>query len=156
MQQLPIEGRVLFTPVKTAEGDGKRGHWERYQVVIEHESGQYPKKFVASMWGDKYSQYKLDLVEGQHVQLLCDVDAREYNGKWYDEITCFAVVGTKQPQQQTYQAQQQEQQVVQPQQPPRNQNEAFVQMTAQTVQTARAQQEQPAKDDPASSDKLPF
>lgn len=69
--------------------NGKNGEVVKNQFVIEH-GGQYKKKAVFSVLGeDKWKQ--MNVVQGADVQVSFDVDAREWNGKWFGELMAWRV-----------------------------------------------------------------
>ena len=69
--------------------NGKNGEVVKNQFVIEH-GGQYKKKAVFSVLGeDRWKQ--MNFAEGADVQVSFDVDAREWNGKWFGELLAWRV-----------------------------------------------------------------
>ena len=69
--------------------NGKNGEVVKNQFVIEH-GGQYKKKAVFGVLGeDKWKQ--MNVVQGADVQVSFDVDAREWNGKWFGELLAWRV-----------------------------------------------------------------
>jgi len=69
--------------------NGKNGEVVKNQFVIEH-GGQYKKKAVFGVLGeDKWKQ--MNVVKGADVQVSFDVDAREWNGKWFGELLAWRV-----------------------------------------------------------------
>lgn len=82
--------------------NGKNGEVVKNQFVIEH-GGQYKKKAVFSVLGeDKWKQ--MNVVRGADVQVSFDVDAREWNGKWFGELMAWRVQNVNGQQQQTTQS----------------------------------------------------
>jgi len=60
------------------------------QYVIEI-PGQYPKKMVFEVFGeDRIKQFNI-LVNAE-ITVQFDIDASEYNGKWYNAIRAYNVV----------------------------------------------------------------
>ena len=60
------------------------------QYVIETQE-QYPKKCVFEVYGqDKIGQYNLQV--GGSYTVSFDIDAREYNGKWYNSLRAWGVI----------------------------------------------------------------
>ena len=69
--------------------NGKNGEVVKNQFVIEH-GGQYKKKAVFGVLGeDKWKQ--MNVVQGADVQVSFDIDAREWNGKWFGELLAWRV-----------------------------------------------------------------
>ena len=78
--------------------NGKNGEVVKNQFVIEH-GGQYKKKAVFSVLGeDRWKQ--MNFFEGADVQVSFDVDAREWNGKWFGELLAWRVQNVSGQQQQ--------------------------------------------------------
>jgi hypothetical protein len=52
---------------------------------------QYTKKVVLTVFGeDKWKQF--NVVEGCEYQVSFDIDAREWNGKWFNDVSAWKVV----------------------------------------------------------------
>lgn len=65
------------------QGEGKNGPWKKQEVVVETD-GQYPKKVLFVVWGDKINEQILR--PGNVVNFFFDIEAREYNGRWYNDV----------------------------------------------------------------------
>lgn len=85
---MELQGKVI---AETAErsGTSARGEWKAKDYVIEtHES--YPHKMVFSVFGeDRLQRFNIQI--GQEVLVSFDIDAREYNGRWFNSIRAFDV-----------------------------------------------------------------
>lgn len=69
--------------------NGKSGEVVKNMFVIEH-GGQYKKKAVFSVLGeDRWKQ--MNVVHGADVQVSFDIDAREWNGRWFGELMAWRV-----------------------------------------------------------------
>ena len=94
---MEINGRIIAVmPIKTgtSQKDGKP--WASQDYVIETVE-QYPKRMVFNLFGeDKITQYNLKV--GDEVTVYFDINAREYNGRWYNEIRAWKVVDPKKEQ----------------------------------------------------------
>jgi len=85
---MDITGTVV-TVLPEQRFNGKNGEVVKNQFVIEH-GGQYKKKAVFSVLGeDKWKQ--MNVVQDADVQVSFDVDAREWNGKWFGELMAWRV-----------------------------------------------------------------
>lgn len=74
-------------PEKT--GTSARGDWKVQEYVIETHDA-YPKKMVFSVFGaDRISRFNVQA--GQEVTVSFDIDAHEYNGRWFNSIRAFDV-----------------------------------------------------------------
>lgn len=102
-----ISGQIIAV-LPTRSGTSARGtEWSSQTAIIETRE-QYPKKVAFDVMGDKIAQFNLQV--GEYVTVSYDIDAHEYNGKWFNAVRAWNVVRANQ-QQQAYQ---------QPQQPPVN------------------------------------
>lgn len=81
--------------------------WMSQEYVLEVPA-QYPKRMVFRIFGeDRIRQFNIQQGE-QNVTIQFDIDAHEYNGRWFNEIKCYNVlrsVGQQPYQQQPAQAQ---------------------------------------------------
>lgn len=91
---LEITGRIIAvldkrTGVSNATGTA----WSVQQYVIEtHE--QYPKKMCFDVFGeDRIKQFAIQI--GEEVTVSFDLDAREYQGRWYNSIRAWKVERVK-------------------------------------------------------------
>ena len=84
---MDIKGRlVTILPAQT--GQGRNGEWRRQEFVIEVD-GTFPRKVCISAWGDKVNVSSL--VEGSILNVSFDIESREFNGKWYTNLTAWKV-----------------------------------------------------------------
>ena len=84
---MEIKGK-LVQKLPPQTGQGRNGEWKRQEFIIEVE-GTYPKKVCISSWGDKVNVDSL--VEGSLLNVFFDIESREFNGKWYTNITAWKV-----------------------------------------------------------------
>lgn len=69
-------------------GTGQRGEWLSAKVVIEYESGRYNSTLCLECRNNRAEEFS-KLRAGQKGTFYYDVTSREYNGKWYHNVTCF-------------------------------------------------------------------
>ena len=86
---MEIEGIITAVFAKQS-GTSKNGkEWTKQDFILEVE-GQYLKHILFTRMGaEKIDKYPT--INGQHVKVSFDIDAREYNGKWYNSVTAFKV-----------------------------------------------------------------
>ena len=67
----------------------ERSGWKSQSFVIEtHE--QYPKKLVFDVFGaDRLQQFNIQ--SGDEIMVSFDIDAHEYNGRWFNNIRAWNV-----------------------------------------------------------------
>lgn len=83
---MEIKGKVIaVAPIE--RGVGARGAWSRATVVVEYESGQYPKSIALQNSKDAENFAKLRV--GQTGTFKVDFKARDYNSKWYNDVNCW-------------------------------------------------------------------
>ena len=92
---MEIKGRLSkVLPVQT--GQGRNGEWKKQGFVIELD-GTYPKKVHFQVWGDKVNVGSL--VVGDMINVFFDPESREFNEKWYTDLTAWKVEATGESQQ---------------------------------------------------------
>lgn len=87
---MEIEGRIINVLQKQEGTSNKTGnHWASQEYVIEtHE--QYPRKCCFRVFGeDRITAMNIQV--GEELRVSFDVDAREYQGRWYNTLTAWKV-----------------------------------------------------------------
>lgn len=84
-----ITGKIIAV-LPTKSGTSARGtQWSSQTAVIEtHE--QYPKRVAFDVLGDKITEFNLQV--GEEVTVSFDINAREFNGKWWNSVNAWQVV----------------------------------------------------------------
>lgn len=84
-----IKGMIIAV-LPTRSGTSARGtQWSSQTAVIEtHE--QYPKRVAFDVLGDKITEFNLQV--GEEVTVSIDINAREFNGKWWNSVNAWQVV----------------------------------------------------------------
>ena len=63
--------------------------WKAKSYVIETQ-GEYPRKCVFDVFGvDRLQAFNLQI--GEVVTVSFDIDAHEYNGRWFNDIRAFRI-----------------------------------------------------------------
>ena len=93
---MELNGRIIAVlPAQT--GQGRNGEWKKQEYVLEYNSdSQYPKRMCFNLWGEKVDQFRIQ--EGQQLTVSFDVDCREYQGRWYNDIRAWRVIEQQQQQ----------------------------------------------------------
>lgn len=64
--------------------------WKMQDFVIEETVGQYPRRMAFNVFGeDKLAKFNIQ--EGQELTVSFDINAREYNGRWYNDVRVWQV-----------------------------------------------------------------
>lgn len=117
---MEITGAVkAIMPVQTGVSQKTGNSWASMEFVLETQE-QYPKHCVMRIFGqDKINSFNLQL--GEVITACFDIDSHEYNGRWFNDVSCFSIKrnGQTVP---VIQQQQGYQQVQQGYQPPQNGN----------------------------------
>ena len=97
---MEIQGKIIAV-LPTRSGTSARGtQWSSQTAVIETQE-QYPKKLAFDVINDKID--KLNIQVGEFLTVQFDINAREYNGRWFNSVNAWNVI--RQTQQATAQAQ---------------------------------------------------
>lgn len=85
---MELQGKVIAV-LPARSGVSARGEWKIQSFVIEtHDS--FPRKMVFDVFGEeRLSRFNIQL--GQEVNVSFDIDAHEYNGRWFNNIRAFDV-----------------------------------------------------------------
>ena len=86
---MEIQGKIIVV-LPTRSGTSARGtQWFSQTSVIETQE-QYPKKLAFDVINDKIEQLNIQLGEILTVQF--DINAREYNGRWFNSVNAWNVI----------------------------------------------------------------
>ena len=85
---MELQGKVIAV-LPARSGVSARGEWKSQSFVIEtHDS--FPRKMVFDVFGEeRLTRFNIQL--GQEVNVSFDIDAHEYNGRWFNDIRAFDV-----------------------------------------------------------------
>lgn len=85
---MDLQGKIIAA-LPERSGESQRGPWKAQDFVVETHDA-YPKKMVFSVWGeDRLKRFNIEV--GQEVLVSFDIDAHEYNGRWFNNIRAFDV-----------------------------------------------------------------
>ena len=85
---MEITGKVLAV-LELQSGTSKKGsEWKKRDFVIETLDEKFPKKVCFTLFGDRADACpSIDSV----VNVSFDIDAHEYNGKWFNSVNAWKV-----------------------------------------------------------------
>ena len=69
------------------EGNSPRGPWKKQELIIETLE-QFPKKVCLMCWNERVNDANSFFV-GQTIKAQIRIESREFNGKWYTDVTAF-------------------------------------------------------------------
>ena len=86
---MEIQGKIIAV-LQTRSGTSARGtQWSSQTAVIETQE-QYPKKLAFDVINDKIDQFNIQV--GEFLTVQFDINAREYNGRWFNSINAWNVI----------------------------------------------------------------
>lgn len=90
MAALEIEGRIRQKLAKQ-NGQSAKGSWVKQDFILEYQDGNYPVEVCFTAFGnDKVAD--LDKYQvGDTVSVAFNLRAREYNGRWYNDIRVWRI-----------------------------------------------------------------
>lgn len=85
---MELQGKVIAV-LPARSGVSARGEWKAQSFVIETHDN-FPRKMVFDVFGEeRLTRFNIQL--GQEVNVSFDIDAHEYNGRWFNSIRAFDV-----------------------------------------------------------------
>ena len=85
---MEIQGKIIAVLTERS-GVSARGEWKSQTYVIETQE-QYPKKMAFDVFGaDRIANFHIQL--GEVVNVSFDIDAHEYQGRYFNQIRAWNV-----------------------------------------------------------------
>lgn len=85
---MDLTGKVIAV-LSPREGTSARGPWKSQEYVIETHD-QFPRKMVFNIFGaEKIDQFAIKA--GEELTVSFDIDAHEYNGRWFNNIRAWNI-----------------------------------------------------------------
>lgn len=90
MPALELEGRIVRKEAKQS-GQSARGAWMKQDFILEYQDGNYPAEVCFTSFGnDKVAE--LDRYQvGDQVKVSFNLRAREFNGRWYNDVRVWRI-----------------------------------------------------------------
>ena len=86
---MEIRGKIFqVLPLQSGVSQSSGREWKKQEYVLET-NDQYPRKICFQLFGDKVDQYPVNV--GDDVVVSVDIDSREYNGRWYTNISAWKI-----------------------------------------------------------------
>lgn len=90
---MEIQGKVIAV-LPERSGVSARGEWKSQTYVIETQE-QYPKKMAFDVFGaDRLAQFNIR--SGEVINVSFDIDAHEYQGRYFNQIRAWNVTKVSQ------------------------------------------------------------
>ena len=93
---MEIEGKIIAVLPEQGGVSARTGNaWKSQDYVIETHD-QFPKKCVFRVFGaERIAQFNIQ--GGEELRVSFDIDAHEYNGRWFNDIRAYNVIHGQQP-----------------------------------------------------------
>lgn len=87
---MEIQGKIIAALPKQSGTSARTGStWASQEYVLETHD-QYPRKCCFRIFGeDRIANMNIQV--GEELTVSFDIDAREYNGRWFNSINCWKV-----------------------------------------------------------------
>ena len=87
---LELEGRIT-RKLPVQQGTSARGAWAKQEFIFEYQEGKFPTSICMNVWGaDKVKE--LDRYQvGDKVKIAFNLSSREYNGRWYTDVSAWRI-----------------------------------------------------------------
>lgn len=88
---MELTGRIIAVLEAKSGTSSKTGNAWMSQGYVLEVPGQYPRRCMFSVFGeDRIKQ--LNIQNGEDLTVQFDIDAREYNGRWYNDFRAYNVI----------------------------------------------------------------
>lgn len=85
---MEITGKIIDV-LPERSGTSARGEWKVQSFVVETQE-QYSRKMVFDVFGAERLQ-RFNITGGDMVTVVFDIDAHEYQGRWFNNIRAYDV-----------------------------------------------------------------
>lgn len=87
---MDFQGKVIWIGEKRQGVSNKGTQWSSQDYAIQDAAQQYPKTMCFNVFGeDKIKNFNIQM--GEEIKVSFDIDARQYNGKFYNDIRAWKV-----------------------------------------------------------------
>jgi hypothetical protein len=92
---MELTGRIIVVQEAKSGTSSKTGNaWMMQEYVIEV-PGQYPRHCAFTVFGEDRIR-QLNIQNGEDLTVQFDIDAREYNGRWFNDFRAYNVIRDQQ------------------------------------------------------------
>lgn len=82
-------GRVIAI-MDERSGISKNGStWREREYVIKEDADKYPKTICVKVKGENIGKFNIQL--GETITAHINIDAHDWQGKWYNEVTAWKI-----------------------------------------------------------------
>ncbi len=88
---MELTGKIIAVMEARGGVSSRTGNQWKVQEFVLEVPGQYVRHMLFSVFGeDRLNQFNIQ--QGQDYTVSFDIDAREYNGRWFNDIRAYNVV----------------------------------------------------------------
>lgn len=87
---LELEGRIV-RKLNVQSGTSARGPWSKQEFILEYQEGNYPSQVCLNVWGEDKVRELGRYQVGDKVKVAFNLSAREFNGRWYNDIRAWKI-----------------------------------------------------------------
>lgn len=88
---MEFQGKVIQVCEPEGGTSKRNGNaWKKVVFVVEENKEQYPKKAAFTIFGAENID-KFNVTVNTNVVVQFDIDAHEYNGRWFNEVRAWSV-----------------------------------------------------------------
>lgn len=93
---MELTGKIIAVmPAKSGTSAKTGNAWMTQEYVFEV-PGQFPRRCAFSVFGeDRIKQFNIQT--GDEITIQFDIDAREFNGRWYNDVRAYNIIRGQQP-----------------------------------------------------------
>lgn len=93
---MELTGKIIAIMDARSGVSARTGNRFMSQDYVIEVPGTYPRRSMFNIFGeDRIKQFNIQI--GEELTIQFDIDAREYNGKWYNDIRAYNVMRYQQP-----------------------------------------------------------
>lgn len=84
------QGKIIAIMPERSGVSSRGKEWASQDFVLQEYDQQYPRRICFSVFGrERLDMFNLQV--GENVTVAFDINAREYNGRWYNDLQAYDV-----------------------------------------------------------------
>lgn len=88
---MELKNVKLVGKLDVENGTTKAGKpWKKQTIIVEETDSQYPKSVAITVWNDMVDKVSERAI-GDHINCAIRIESREYNGRWYTDVSSYAI-----------------------------------------------------------------
>lgn len=90
---MELKNVKLVGKLDVETGTTKAGKpWKKQVVIVEETDSQYPKTVALTIWNELVEKMEAKQI-GEIVNCAIRIESREYNSRWYTDVSAYAIHG---------------------------------------------------------------